>query len=163
MKYIYIFCLLSNLIMANCKQDDIAGYYLSPKDHISGRFSIVEIVKKDGRYYGYNLLFMDELPVGLDIKNDNNMFKNRSILGSVYIYNLERTNSNKYINGRYYDFNTGKTFHLQVNVVCNDLNFIVSLDRVGILGNKKLFKGIKLEDAKFYIKNKPKIDFSGIN
>lgn len=146
----------------NCKNGDIVGFWLSPKDSHSGRVSIIEVFKKDGKYFAYNVTFMDNLPSIKDSFNQNFALRDREVLGSVYMYNLERSEQNSYINGRYYDFNKGKTFHLKVRLECNKLIALVSADNVGFLGRKKVYKFLLKNEADFYIKNKPNIDFSGV-
>lgn len=161
MRVIYLFILLFSFIQASCN-NDIAGYYLTPRDEVTGRTSIVEIIKKDGKYFGYNLLFMDELITGNDANNENSILRDRKILGSVFIFNLIKINPSKYTKGRYYDFNSGKIFHLRANFNCNDITFIISVDSIGIFGSKKLYKRLQLSDISFYLKKRPIIDFSGV-
>lgn len=146
----------------HCKNDDIIGYWLSPRDKISGRYSIVEIFKKDGKYFAYQVTFMDLQPSKKDALNQNFALRDREILGSVYVYNLERESKNSYINGRYYDFNKGKSFHLKARLECDRLILLVSADNVGFLGKQKIYKYIDIKDVEFYIKEKPNIDFSGV-
>ena len=146
----------------NCKNGDIIGYWLSPRDKVSGRYSIVEIFKKDGKYFAYQVAFMDSQPSKKDTLNQNFALRDREVLGSVHIYNLEREGQNSYINGRYYDFNKGKSFHLKARLECDKLILLVSADNVGFLGKQKIYKFIDIKDAEFYIKNKPNIDFSGV-
>lgn len=164
-KIIFIKCLLFVLLFGNdCKSiDDITGYWLSPKDEISGRSSIVKIVKKDGKYFGYKVVFLDSLPSGNDANNERYSLRDRSILGSVYIYNLERNSNNSYINGRYYDFSIGKTFHSKLRLDCDKLIFIISVDNIGMLGSKKIYQYLHIDDVKFYIKEEIEPDFSGID
>ena len=96
---------------SQCKNGDIVGFWLSPRDKVSGRYSIVEIFKKDGKYFAYQVAFMDSQASKKDTLNQNFALRDREVLGSVHIYNLEREGQNSYINGRYYDFNKGKSFH----------------------------------------------------
>lgn len=156
----------NNATQNNPSQDDnardIIGYWLTPKDDVSGRTSIVEIIKKDGKYFGYKVAFLDSLPGENDINNEKYSLRDREVLGSVYIYNLERNAQNSYIKGRYYDFNIGKTFHLRLRLDGDNLIFIISIDNAGMLSNKKIYKYLDPNDVKFYIKNRPTIDFSGI-
>lgn len=159
----FIFC--GNLYGENateCDNSDIIGFWLSPKDRHSGRVSIVEIFKKDGKYFAYNVAFMDNLPSIKDSQNENFALRDREVLGSVYMYNLERIKQNSYVNGRYYDFNKGKIFHLKVRLECNTLIAIVSADNIGFLGRKKVYKLLQKTQVDFYVKNKPNIDFSGV-
>lgn len=142
--------------------NDITGYWLSPIDKISGRSSIVKIIKKDGKYFGYKVMFLDSLPSGNDVNNERYSLRDRMIIGSVFIYNLERNADNSYINGRYYDFDIGKIFHSKVRLECDKLILIVSLDNVGMLGSKYIYKYLDEYDVKFYIKEEVKPDFSGI-
>ena len=146
----------------NCKNGDITGFWLSPRDKVSGRYSIVEIFKKDGKYFAYQATFMDSQPSKKDTLNQNFALRDREVLGSVHIYNLEREGQNSYINGRYYDFNKGKSFHLKARLECDKLILLVSADNVGFLGKRKTYKFIDIKDAEFYIKEKPNIDFSGV-
>lgn len=146
----------------HCKNGDIMGYWLSPRDKESGRYSIVEIFKKDGKYFAYQVVFMDSQPSKKDTLNQNFALRDREVLGSVHIYNLEREGQNSYINGRYYDFNKGKSFHLKVRLECDKLILLVSADNVGFLGKQKTYKFLDIKDAEFYIKEKPNIDFSGV-
>ena len=146
----------------NCKSGDIIGYWLSSRDKVSGRYSIVEIFKKDGKYFAYQVVFMDLQPSKKDELNQNFALRDREVLGSVYVYNLERESQNSYINGRYYDFNKGKSFHLKARLECDKLILLVSADNVGFLGKQKIYKFIDISEAEFYIKNKPNIDFSGV-
>lgn len=146
----------------HCKNGDIMGYWLSPRDKESGRYSIVEIFKKDGKYFAYQVVFMDSQPSKKDTLNQNFALRDREVLGSVHIYNLEREGQNSYINGRYYDFNKGKSFHLKARLECDKLILLVSADNVGFLGKQKTYKFLDIKDAEFYIKEKPNIDFSGV-
>ena len=146
----------------NCKNGDITGFWLSPRDKVSGRYSIVEIFKKDGKYFAYQVAFMDSQASKKDTLNQNFALRDREVLGSVHIYNLEREGQNSYINGRYYDFNKGKSFHLKARLECDKLILLVSADNVGFLGKRKTYKFIDIKDAEFYIKEKPNIDFSGV-
>ncbi|RDU63953.1 DUF2147 domain-containing protein [Helicobacter sp. MIT 14-3879] len=153
----------SQIDKETCNESDIVGYWLSPKDEISGRMSIVEIIKKDGKYFAYNVVFMDSLPANKDEHNQNFFLRDRDILGSVYIYNLERNTQNSYINGRYYDFNNGKVFHLKIKHNCDILTLIISIDNIGVLGSKKVYQHLSSDDVGFYIKDKfLHIDFSGV-
>ena len=135
---------------------------MSPIDRVSGRSSIVEIFKKDGKYFAYNVTFLDELPPKKDALNQNFALRDREILGSVYAYNLERSGEESYINGRYYDFNRGKIFHLKAKLDCDKLILLISADNVGFLGKKKIYKALGENEAEFYIKKRPQIDFSGV-
>lgn len=146
----------------HCKNGDITGFWLSPRDSKSGRYSIVEIFKKDGKYFAYQVAFMDSMPPKKDELNQNFSLRDRDVLGSVHIYNLERESQNSYINGRYYDFNKGKSFHLKARLECDKLILLVSADNVGFLGRQKVYKSIDMAEAEFYIKEKPNIDFSGV-
>ena len=146
----------------HCKDGDIMGYWLSPRDKESGRYSIVEIFKKDGKYFAYQVVFMDSQPSKKDTLNQNFALRDREVLGSVHIYNLEREGQNSYINGRYYDFNKGKSFHLKARLECDKLILLVSADNVGFLGKQKTYKFLDIKEAEFYIKEKPNIDFSGV-
>lgn len=146
----------------HCKNGDIMGYWLSPRDKESGRYSIVEIFKKDGKYFAYQVVFMDSQPSKKDTLNQNFALRDREVLGSVHIYNLEREGQNSYINGRYYDFNKGKSFHLKARLECDKLILLVSADNVGFLGKQKTYKFLDIKEAEFYIKEKPNIDFSGV-
>lgn len=166
-KLVFFAILLGGYVFADlpdthCKIGDITGFWISPKDRHSGRISIVEIIKKDGKYFAYNVAFMDNLPSIKDSFNQNFALRDREVLGSVYMYNLERSGQDSYINGRYYDFNKGKSFHLKVRLDCNEIIAIVSADNVGFLGSKKVYKSLLKSEAEFYIKNKPRIDFSGV-
>ena len=146
----------------HCKNGDITGFWLSPRDSKSGRYSIVEIFKKDGKYFAYQVVFMDSMPPKKDELNQNFALRDREVLGSVHIYNLERESQNSYINGRYYDFNKGKSFHLKARLECDKLILLVSADNVGFLGRQKVYKSVDISEAEFYIKEKPNIDFSGV-
>ena len=143
--------------------EDITGYWLSPRDSVTGRSAIVKIIKKDGKYFGYKVLFLDSLPSYNDENNERYPLRDRAIIGSVYIYNLEHSASNSYINGRYYDFNIGKTFHARSKLECDRLIFTISVDNIGILGSKQIYKYIPKDDVKFYIKDEVMPDFSGID
>ncbi|WP_181646857.1 DUF2147 domain-containing protein [Helicobacter sp. 16-1353] len=156
-----LFFILNIQLIANCNTD-ITGYWLSPKDEVTGRTSIVEIIKKDGKYFGYKVVYLDSLLSELDIHNEQYSLRDREVLGSVFIYNLEKNTKNSYIKGRYYDFDIGKTFHLRVRLECEKLVFIISIDNAGMLSKKKIYQYLSPNDVKFYIKNKPEIDFSGI-
>lgn len=150
-------------LFGECKDNDIAGYWLSDRDEYSGRVSIVEFLKKDGKYFAYPIMFMDSLPSKKDILNQKFSLRDREVLGSVYMYNLEKSTDNTYINGRYYDFNNGKIFHLRANLMCDKLVLIVSADNIGVLGKRKVYEYVSERDIEFYIKDKmPQIDFSGV-
>ncbi len=145
-----------------CKNGDITGFWLSPRGSKSGRYSIVEIFKKYGKYFAYQVVFMDSMLPKKDELNQNFALRDREVLGSVHIYNLERESQNSYINGRYYDFNKGKSFHLKARLECDKLILLVSADNVGFLGRQKVYKSVDMSEAEFYIKEKPNIDFSGV-
>lgn len=163
LRFLLILCLSFGIAFSEfCKNDDILGYWLTPKDNITGRTSIVKIIKKDGQYFAYKVVFMDSLTGGTDSNNARFSLRDRNVLGSVYIYNLEKNSKNTYIKGRYYDFNIGKSFHLRLKHNCNDLILIISVDNVGMLSNKKIYKYLNPNDVEFYIKNKPIVNFSGI-
>lgn len=163
-KFAIIFIFICFAYSNDCPSiNDITGYWLSPKDEITGRSAIVKIIKKDGKYFGYKVVFLDSLPSQNDVNNDKYSLRDRAIIGSVYIYNLERNASNSYINGRYYDFNIGKTFHTRLKLECNELIVIVSVDNIGMLGSKRIYKYISKDDVKFYIKDEVMPDFSGID
>ena len=120
-------------------------------------------IKKDGKYFGYKVAFLDSIPSGNDVKNERYSLRDRKILGSVYIYNLERNSNNSYINGRYYDFSIGKTFHSKSRLDCDRLIFIISVDNIGMLGSKQIYQYLDEDDVKFYIKEEIQPDFSGID
>lgn len=150
-------------LFGECKDVDITGYWISDRDEYSGRVSIVEFLKKDGKYFAYPIIFMDSLPSKKDALNQQFSLRDREVLGSVYIYNLEKSTDNAYINGRYYDFNNGKIFHLRARIVCEKLILIISADNIGVLGKRKVYEYVNKGDVEFYIKDKmPKIDFSGV-
>lgn len=142
--------------------DDIVGYWLSPRDEVSGRTSIVEIIKKDGKYYGYIIAFMDTMKGANDERNEHFSLRERPILGAVFIYNLERNAQNSYIKGRYYDFNAGKSFHLRAKSDCKRLSLLVSVDNLGVLGSRKTYTHLPKTQADFYIKKKPALDFGSV-
>ena len=160
---IIIFIFICFAYSNNCpKIDDITGYWLSPKDKLIGRSSIVKIIKKDGKYFGYKVAFLDSLPSFNDINNEKYSLRDRAVIGSVYIYNLERNASNSYINGRYYDFDIGKVFHARSKLECDNLVFIISVDNIGMLGSKHIYRYVSKDDVKFYIKDEVVPDFRGI-
>ena len=161
---IFVFIFICFAYSNDCRGiSDITGYWLSPKDKITGRSSIIKIVKKDGKYFGYKVLFLDSLPSQNDVNNEKYSLSDRPVIGSVYIYNLERNANNSYINGRYYDFNMGKTFHVRLRLECDKLIFIISVDNIGMLGSKHIYEYISQDDVKFYIKDEVVPDFSGID
>lgn len=150
-------------LFAECKKGDIAGFWLSDRDEFSGRTNVVEFIKKDGKYFAYPVIFMDLLPSKKDVLNQEYSLRDREILGSVYIYNLEKSSPDTYINGSYYDFNNGKVFHLRAKLECDKLILMVSADNMGVLGEKKVYQYVNENDISFYIKDKmPQIDFSGV-
>lgn len=160
----FFICHAESTNIKECEAGDIIGFWLSPRNKISGRQSIIEFIKKDGKYFAYHVVFMDDLPNKKDEFNDKFSLREREILGSVFIYNLNRNEENSYINGRYYDFNNGKIFHLRVRKECQKLIFTISLDNIGVLGVREIYEYVEPEDAEFYIKNKkPNIDFSGVD
>lgn len=153
----------TSILFGECKDGDIAGYWLSDRDEYSGRVSIVEFLKKDGKYFAYPIIFMDSLPSKKDILNQKFSLRDREVLGSVYMYNLEKSTDNTYINGRYYDFNNGKIFHLRARAMCDKLILVISADNIGVLGKRKVYEYVNESDVAFYIKDKmPQIDFSGV-
>lgn len=164
MKSLVLIVLLNILLYGGgCRNlGDIVGYWLSPPDSVTGRSSIVKIFKQDGKYFGYKETFLDSLPDLGDINNELPSLRERNILGSVYIYNLSSSDENTYINGRYYDFNIGKTFHLKTKLECDKLTFIISVDNVGMLGSREVYKYLDGNDVQPYIKDYVKPDFSGI-
>ena len=164
MRFLLLALFLSSMYANDtCKEGDISGYWISDRDPKSGRSNLIEILKKNGKYFGYIVTFMDTLDVGNDVKNEDFALRDRNILGSVYIYNLKRSSDSAYINGKYYDFNTGKTFHLSTSLVCNHLNLLISVDNTGFFGERRVYKYIPNENAKFYLqKRKVAIDFSGV-
>lgn len=163
-KSIAILFAFFSFVYGNCRNiEDITGYWLSPNNEITGRSSIVKIIKKDGKYFGYKVLFLDSLPHQNDIHNETYSLRDRGVIGSVYIYNLERSSSDSYINGRYYDFDKGKTFHSRLSLECDNLIVIVSVDNIGILGSKQIYRYLSEDDIKFYIKDEVKPDFSGVD
>ncbi|MDE6886753.1 MAG: DUF2147 domain-containing protein [Helicobacteraceae bacterium] len=144
-------------------RNDIIGYWLSPKDKHSGRVNIIEFIKKGGKYFAYNVIFMDMLPSQKDENNQKYSLRDREILGSVYIYDLQKNTKNSYTNGRYYDFNNGKIFQLKARLECNKLKLLISVDNIGMLGISKVYEYLNPNDIEFYIKGKkPHIDFSGV-
>ena len=165
MRFLFLLLIFLFNAFANdaCKKGDISGYWLSDRDSKSGRSSLIKIFKNNGKYFGYIMIFMDTLDVGNDVKNEDFALRDRNILGSVYIYNLKRSSDYSYINGKYYDFNTGKTFHLSTSLSCNYLNLLISVDNTGFFGERRVYKYIPNEDAEFYLKkNKINADFSGV-
>lgn len=161
---LFSFCFVGQIFGSykSCIKDDIVGFWITPKDEVTGRVNIVKIIKKQGQYFAYRVSFMDSLPSYDDINNSNFALRDRNILGSVFIYNLERNSEFNYSKGRYYDFNNGKTFHLRARLECRNLHLIISVDNVGILGTKKIYKFVPQEDAIFYINQNIEPNFSGV-
>lgn len=156
---IYALCLDEN----DRERDDIVGFWLTPKDKESGRESIAEIVKENGKYFGYHAAFLDALPSEKDTKNEHFSLRDRDILGSVYIYDLQRNAEDSYIKGRFYDFNIGRTFHLRIAFKCDTMTLNVSVDNAGMLGRKITYRYISPKDAAFYIHDKPPLNYGEIS
>ncbi len=122
MKYIALLLLIlsTTSIIA---QDKIVGTWLS--EDKKGR---TQFFKVKNKYYG-KLVWMSN-PNGnngkplKDTQNPNSNLKNKAILNSVFITGLTYDSEDKeWINGKVYDYKSGKTYDCSVHLENNKLYF----------------------------------------
>ncbi|MCE3037410.1 DUF2147 domain-containing protein [Helicobacter sp. faydin-H20] len=142
-----LFCLFLCIGFAK----DISGYYLLPKNE-KGIESIVRIFKHDQKYYAYGFASKDGKSAGLDVKNPDATLRNREVRGILFVWDLEnQENSNKFFNGRIYNYADGKTYYLKGESIDDVLVFKASVDSKGLFGKTLKWKKMTDEEMRDFI------------
>ncbi|PAF49277.1 hypothetical protein BKH41_03920 [Helicobacter sp. 12S02232-10] len=141
------------LLMAMAWAGDLNGIYIT---HIgdSGRQSIVEFFKHNGKYYAYGFANVDGSKPKKDIHNPNPALKERFDKGTVFVYDLVR-DGNTYKNGKIYNFDNGKTYYLKITLEKDDLKLRASIDKSGLMGETLIWKKLSEQEAQKYLSQKP--------
>jgi uncharacterized protein (DUF2147 family) len=102
MKQLLFFAILASLSFALPETaDTVLGTYYSPDK--GGK---IEIYKRGGKYYGKTTCCNASRK---DVKNPNPSLRSRSRIGIDFVFDMEY-NSGKYINGKVYNPENGKTY-----------------------------------------------------
>ncbi|PAF42140.1 hypothetical protein BJI48_07340 [Helicobacter sp. 11S02596-1] len=135
---------------------DLNGFYLT---HIgdSGRQSVVEFFKHDGKYYAYGFANVDGSSPKKDIHNPNPALKERLDRGTVFVYDLLKDGKN-YKNGKIYNFDNGKTYYLKITPEKDQLKLRASIDKTGLMGETLIWKKLSNEEAQKYLSEKPPLE-----
>nr|QGT50518.1 hypothetical protein Helico5904_1900 [uncultured Helicobacter sp.] len=147
-------------LFGQCFAQDLVGYYMTHKGE-SGRQAIVEFFKKDNKYYAYGFANLDGAPPKKDIHNENPALRDRIDKTTVFIFDLVRDgSSNTYKDGRVYNFDTGKIYYAKITLKDNGLELRGSVDKMGLVGETKVWRRLSDEEIKHWLPEKP--DFAPV-
>lgn len=135
MRFVWCFFVLSfSFVMF---ASDISGVYAVPSEDDE---SYVEIFQKNNKFYGVGFANKSGKDSGKDEKNPNTKLRDRKIGGSVFLWDLKHEEGNKYYNGKLYNFQNGKTYHVSAEMNNDKLKLRVSKDKKGIFGKTLLWR-----------------------
>jgi uncharacterized protein (DUF2147 family) len=108
-------------VFSQQKTDDIIGIW-----ELEDKTSKLEIYKEDGKYFGkllYGSLMVNEDGSNKkDVNNPNPELRDRDIIGSTYVFDLE-FDKDEWNNGKVYDSNSGKMYACYVKIIDGNLHF----------------------------------------
>ncbi len=137
---------------------DIQGYYIT---HIgeSGRQSIVEFFKKNGKFYAYGFANVDGSGPKKDIHNPDPKLKERYDKGAVFVYGLKEDKPNVYTGGQVYNYDDGKIYNLKITQEKDGkLTLRASIDKLGMMGQTLTWIPLTPEQIQKYEGEKPNIE-----
>lgn len=147
-------------LFSQCFGQDLIGYYMTHKGE-SGRQAIVEFFKKDNKYYAYGFANLDGSPPKEDINNENPALRKRIDKTTVFVFDLVRDGSSDvYENGKVYNFDTGKIYYAKITLKGDTLELRASIDKMGLVGETKIWRRLSDEEIKFWLPQKP--DFAAV-
>jgi uncharacterized protein (DUF2147 family) len=108
MKHLFsiLFLFISSFILAQ-KGDDIIGTYMTDKNE-----GMVEITKKDAKYYGK--LIWTVTPGKLDANNPDDKQKTDKLAGKEILKDFDFNGKDLWSNGTIYDPKNGKTYSCKI-------------------------------------------------
>ncbi len=131
-KILLIFTLLfsSNIAFAdNVSADDVLGHWL-----VEEKTAVVEIKKKDNRYFG-EIVWLKDLHTGkvkekLDVNNPDKDLQNRSLLGLKNTWEFKFDGDDEWTDGNIYDPKSGKVYSAKMEL--EDSNTLELRGYVGV-------------------------------
>lgn len=103
----FLFILFTTLLTAQQKADNLLGTYMTDKNE-----GMVEITKKDGKYYGK--LLWTVTPGKLDDHNPDPKQKSEKLAGKEILKAFEFDGDDLWHNGTIYDPKNGKTYNCKI-------------------------------------------------
>lgn len=147
--------LATTLLQISVFSAELEGYYMTHKGE-KGQQSIVEFFKQDGKYYAYGFANVDGSLPKKDSNNENKALRNRYDRGSVFVYNLTRDgNTDTFINGKVYNFDSGKIYFAKITLKDDILELKGSIDSLGMLSETKIWKKLSDSEVAPYLSKKP--------
>lgn len=134
---------------------DISGVYAVKTDSDE---SYIEIFKKNGKFYGVGFANKSGKSSGNDIKNPDPKLRDRKVGGSVFLWNLEHKEDNKYHNGKLYNFQNGTTYYVSAKQLNNTLELRVSKDKKGLFGKTLSWRKMSDKEIAPYQAKRPNIE-----
>ncbi len=141
-KYLVFTCFLQFVFAG-----DISGVY---EVESNGNISYVEVFQKDGKFYAVGFANKNGKDSGKDIKNPNPALRDRNIGGSVFLWNLQKIEDDKYVNGKVYSFDNGVTYYVSAKQEGNTLKLRASKDKNGVIGKKLEWRKLNSNEIKPY-------------
>ena len=132
LKFIIFANVLFNVAIFNvlCAAD-ISGLYALPYGKSE---TYVEIFKRDNKYYALGFANKEGTKAGKDIHNPHPHLRDRELHGTIFMWNLEEIKDGEYANGKIYNNNNGKTYHIKAKLAADALNVVASKDKKGVMG-----------------------------
>lgn len=133
-----IFLLSAALVFAETGEDAILGKWMVPE-----KDSVIEIYKKDGKFYG-KIVWLEEPydedgQLSKDVENPDPALQERTILGMEFIYGFIY-NKDAWEKGRIYNPRNGKVYYCKLTLTKDGkLKLRGSLDKMGILGQTEIW------------------------
>lgn len=147
MRLLLLFYFLLGFVFSN----SIAGYYLLPKNEM-GIESVVRVFEYKQKYYAYGFASKNNKSAGMDIKNPDISLRNREIRGMLFVWDLEKDkDSDRFINGKIYNYVNGKTYYLKAENKDNMLILKASVDSRGLFGKTLEWKKMTAEEASEFV------------
>lgn len=135
--------------------NDISGIYaVKTKDDES----YIEIFQKNGKFYAIGFANKSGKNSGNDVKNPDPKLRNKKVSDNVFLWNLEYSGDNKYINGKLYNYQNGATYNVSAKKIDNTLELRVSKDRKGIFGKTLSWRKMSEKEIAPYKAKLPNIE-----
>jgi uncharacterized protein (DUF2147 family) len=128
--------------MTYAKGDNVLGYWWTPKK--DGK---VRIIKKDGKYKAHLVAVLKKFANDLDKKNPKKNLRNKKVLGMKLFWDFEyNENSARYLNGRIYDANNGKTYKCRMQIDKKGNLEVRGYIGISLFGRTEIFEKVRSEN-----------------
>ncbi len=140
-------CLIAACFLQFVFASDITGIY---EVESNNEISYVEIFQKNGKFYAVGFANKSGKDSGKDIKNPNPSLRDRNIGGSVFLWNLQKADDGKYVDGRIYSFDNGATYYINARQEGELLKLKASKDKKGVIGKNLVWRKLNEKEIEPY-------------